>query len=116
MENARDILLILHFVGMAGLLGGLLASRQKLSTGVAHSALLAFITGLGLVGIRYSLVDSDPANWESIDNAKITAKTLIIATILFLAYRFNKKPSLPKNAWLAMVLLSVTNIVIAVVW
>jgi hypothetical protein len=93
---------------MAGLLGGLLASRQKLSTGVAHSALLAFITGLGLVGIRYSLVDSDPAKWESIDNAKIT--------ILFLAYRFNKKPSLPKNAWLAMVLLSVTNIVIAVVW
>jgi hypothetical protein len=99
MENVRDILLILHFVGMAGLLGGLLASRQKLSTGVAHSALLAFITGLGLI-----------------DNAKITAKTLIIATILFLTYRFNKKPSLPKNAWLAMVLLSVSNIVIAVVW
>jgi hypothetical protein len=101
---------------MAGVLISLIKTRTRIATGLLHSALTATVTGLGLVGIRYSLVDSDPADWESIDNAKITAKTLIIATILFLAYRFNKKPSLPKNACLAMVLLSVTNIVIAVVW
>jgi hypothetical protein len=116
MELVRNILLLFHLAGMAGILISLIKTRTKIATGLVHSALTATVTGIALVGLRYSLVDSDPANWESIDNAKITAKTLIIAIILFLTYRFNKKPSLPKNAWLAMVLFSVTNIVIAVVW
>ena len=50
MEISRDLLLILHFIAMAGLLGGLLASQSKLNKGVLHSALLALVTGLGLVG------------------------------------------------------------------
>ena len=48
MEISRDLLLILHFIAMAGLLGGLLASQSKLNKGVLHSALLALVTGLGL--------------------------------------------------------------------
>ena len=54
MEITRSLLLILHFIGMAGLLGGLLASSKSLNKGVLHSALLALVTGLGLVGISYS--------------------------------------------------------------
>jgi hypothetical protein len=116
METLRDSLLILHFVGMAGLFGGLLASRSKLSAAITHSALLALLSGLGLVGIRYSLVEADPDRWSSIDNAKITVKTLFLAIVLVLAYRFKKKDVLPKNIWITMVLLTLANIVIAVIW
>jgi len=55
MEITRSLLLILHFIGMAGLLGGLLASSKSLNKGVLHSSLLALVAGLGLVGIRYPL-------------------------------------------------------------
>jgi len=41
MEITRSLLLILHFIGMAGLLGGLLASSKSLNKGVLHSSLLA---------------------------------------------------------------------------
>ena len=116
MEIARDLLLILHFIAMAGLLGGLLASQSKLNKGVLHSALLALVTGLGLVGLRYSLVDSYPDQYEAVDNVKIWLKSNILVAILIIGYINAKKPKLPKSAWLAMVALSVSNIAIAVVW
>jgi hypothetical protein len=68
MELTRNILLILHLAGMAGILISLLASRTKLSAGIIHSARLSVITGLALVGIRYPLVDADPVRWEAIDH------------------------------------------------
>ena len=116
MEIARDILLILHFIGLAGILGGLLASQSKLNKGVLHSAFLSLVTGISLVGIRYPLHDSNPMEWALPDNAKITVKLLILVAILVLGYRNAKKDSLPKNTWMAMTLLTVTNIVIAVIW
>ena len=116
MEIARDVLLILHFIGMAGVLGGLLASQSKLNKGVLHSALLALVTGISLVGIRYPLHDSSPMEWALPDNAKITVKLLILVAILVLGFRNAKKDSLSKNTWMAMTLLTVANIVIAVIW
>jgi hypothetical protein len=116
MEIGRDILLILHFIGLAGILGGLLASQNKLNPGVLHSGYLSLVTGIALVGIRYPLHDSNPTEWTLPDNAKITVKLLILLTILILGFRGKKQPTLPKNTWLAMVLLSVSNIAIAVVW
>ena len=74
MEISRDLLLILHFIAMAGLLGGLLASQSKLNKGVLHSSLLALVTGLGLVGIRYSLVDSYPDQYEEINHSVVGIK------------------------------------------
>ena len=116
MELARNILLGLHLLGLAGVLISLLVSRKKLSPGVTHSALLAFITGLALVGLRYPLVEADPIKWESIDNLKITIKTLIVATILVLGFRYKKKEVLPVVIWGTLLGLTVLNVSIAVWW
>ena len=116
MEISRDLLLILHFIAMAGLLGGLLASQSKLNKGVLHSSLLALVTGLGLVGIRYSLVDSYPYQYEEINHSVVGIKLVILIIILALGYLNAKKQVFPKRAWLAMVALLVSNIAIAVVW
>jgi len=116
MEITRSLLLILHFIGMAGLLGGLLASSKSLNKGVLHSSLLALVAGLGLVGIRYPLNEADPMRWEAINNTQIWAKLNLLLAVLVLGYIAKKKENLSKNTWLAMVLLTVTAIVIAVVW
>lgn len=118
MELARNILLGLHLLGMAGVLISLIVSRKKLSPGVTHSALLAFVTGLALVGLRYPLVDTDPTKWESIDNLKITIKTLVVATILVLGFRYKKKKKevLPVVIWGTLLGLTVLNVSIAVWW
>jgi NADH:ubiquinone oxidoreductase subunit 2 (subunit N) len=116
MEITRSLLLILHFIGMAGLLGGLLASSKSLNKGVLHSSLLALVAGLGLVGIRYPLNEADPMRWDSVNHTQVGIKLVILLTILILGYRAKRKENLSKNTWLAMVLLTVTAIVIAVVW
>jgi len=116
MELTRNILLILHLAGMAGILISLLASRTKLSAGVTHSALLSFITGLALVGIRYPLVDADPVKWEAIDHVKISIKLLIVLAILVIAYINKKKATLSPILWPLLGGLAISNIIIAYVW
>ena len=116
MELVRNVLLFLHLAGMAGVLVSLLASRTRLSPGVTHSALLALITGLALVGIRYGLHDSDPAKWSSVDHAKVTIKLLIATAILVLGYRFKKSEPLSRTIVPLIAGLTITNIVIAYLW
>jgi hypothetical protein len=114
MELARNILLGLHLIGMAGILISLLASRKKLSPGITHSALLAFLTGITLVGIRYGLNDQDPVKWANVDNAKITIKTLFAATILILGFRYKKKETVAPLIWWTIAVLALVNVAIAV--
>lgn len=116
MEISRDLLLILHFIAMAGLLGGLLASKAKLNKGVLHSSLLALVTGLGLTGINYPLVDAYPDQYEANNHIVVGIKLVMLIIILSLGYANAKKEVFPKRAWLTMVALSVSSIAIAVVW
>ncbi len=116
MELTRNVLLILHLTGMAGILISLLASRTKLSAGVTHSALLSFITGLALVGIRYPLVDADPVKWEAIDHLKISIKLIIVLAILVIAYINKKKSNLSPIVWPLLGGLAMSNIIIAYLW
>ena len=116
MELARNVLLILHLAGMAGILISILASRTILSSGISHSALLALIAGIGLVGIRYPLHDSDPMKWPLPDNAKISIKLLFVIAILAITYANKKKESL--KSWVIPVIagLTIGNIIIAYFW
>ena len=116
MELSRNILLLLHLAGMAGILVSLISSRTKISAGVTHSALLALIAGLGLVGVRYSLHSQDPAQWPPIDNAKIGIKLLFVLIILALGYLNKKKEKASSTVWAIIGALSIGNIIIAVVW
>jgi len=116
MELARNILLGIHLIGTVGILISLLISRKKLSPGLTHSAFLALVAGIGLVGIRYPLHDTDPMKWPLPDNAKITIKLLIVAVILAITYANKKQESL--KSWVIPVIASFTigNVVFAYVW
>ena len=116
MEIARYTLLVLHLIGMVGILVSLLASRKKLSAGVTHSALLAFVTGTALVGLRYGLNDQDPAKWANVDNVKITIKSLFVALILLLGFRYKKKDSVAPVILWTIAVLALANTAIAIWW
>lgn len=122
MEATRNILLVLHFVGLAALFGGFLAQIsspvKNVAAGMMHGALLSLLTGIGLVGARTSLYESNPESWPLPDNAKVAVKSLIITVILIVGYtsRKNDKDAGNSTAWLTVGLLAFTNIVIAVFW
>jgi hypothetical protein len=116
MELARNILLLLHLVGMAGILISLLRSRSTISAGVIHSASLALVAGLGLVAIRYPLHSQDPTRWPLIDNAKIGIKFIFVLIILALGFMNKKKEQVSSTVWSVIAALTIANIIVAVVW
>ena len=116
MELLRNILLLLHLAGMAGVLISLIKTRTKIATGLVHSALTATITGIALVGIRYPLHDSDPMKWPLPDNAKISIKLLFVLIILALAFTNRKKETISSTVWSMIGALTIGNIIIATVW
>lgn len=116
MEIVRNIALVLHLAGMAGVLISLLASRGKLSSGITHSALLALISGLALVGIRYGLHDADPVKWEAVDHAKVAIKLTFVLIVLALGYRYKKKEDVSSFVVPLIAGLTIANIAIAYAW
>ena len=117
MENIYNLFLVLHFIGLAGLLGGLLAQipnkPKQLQKMVMHSALLMFIAGVVMVGINQMMHADDPTV-EVLDHVKVAIKSSVLIAILALGYLNIKKSVLSNKAWGVMTLLTTANIVIAV--
>ena len=117
MEFTYNFFLVLHFIGLAGLLGGLLAQipnkPKQLQKLVMHSALLMFIAGLVMVGINQMMHADDPTV-ELLDHVKIVIKSTVLIAILAIGYLNIKKSVLSNKVWAVMTLLATANIVIAV--
>lgn len=111
-----DIVLILHFVGLASLLGGVLvqikdtiAGKGRIVAAMFHGALLQIITGLVLVGF-IEIGDGSINNW------KIATKLAIVILITVVVLMFRKKTTTPSWAVWTIGVLTLANIVIAVLW
>ena len=117
MENIYNLFLVLHFIGLAGLLGGLLAQipnkPKQLQKMVMHSALLMFIAGVVMVGINQMMLADDPTV-EVLDHVKVAIKSTVLIGILVLGYLNIKKSVLSNKVWGVITLLTTANIVIAV--
>ena len=115
MKTVLLIAYIAHMLAIAGILGLLLSqlkkSPRKLSAGVMHSAATALLAGLVMVG-TFAKAKPD----ETLDHTKIGVKLLVVLVILGISYANAKKSELKKNTWLALIGLTVLNILIAVLW
>jgi len=118
MEFIYNVVVVLHFIGLASLIGGFLvqikATERVVNNAMWHGALLQVITGLLLVGLAYPL-NSDVPDWE-MDNAKIAVKSVILLAIVVLAALNRKKESITAGVWGAIGGLSILNVIIAVFW
>ncbi len=116
MELLRQILLFIHFLGLASLLGGLLVQmkgpERRILPAVLHGALTQLLSGVLLVGVLEGL--DDPAH--PVNNVKIGVKLLIVLVITVLAWLNRKKPSIPDGLFFALLALTVVNVGVAVFW
>jgi len=117
MEILRNILLVLHFIGLASLLGGFLTQMSGFKTGavrinpaIRHGALTQLVTGVLLVGVIQM------GDLGEVDNLKIAVKLVIVLVITVLAFAFRKKDPVAVPVLGTIGLLTIANIVIAVFW
>jgi hypothetical protein len=113
MEILRDILVFLHFIGLAALFGGLFvqlkADPRVVNNAMLHGVLTQLVTGLLLVGVLEGLD-------EEVNNAKIGVKLVVALVIGVLVWVNRRKPSLPTGLFFGLLGLTALNIAVAVFW
>lgn len=114
MDFAEKTLVVLHFIGLASLLGGFLVqtstSPRVINNAMLHGAITQLVTGLLLVGIAESEETAE------VDHAKVGTKLLVLIVILVLILVNRKKDSISTAVWGAIGGLTILNIVLAVFW
>ncbi|MEZ5125978.1 MAG: hypothetical protein R2826_06995 [Thermoleophilia bacterium] len=128
MDALRDAMLILHFVGLAALLGGVavqLVSRRQanpvgkgnvalahsvpaLSKVIVYGTLIQLVTGFALTGIADYNGDAN--------HAKVAVKTIVLVVIAVIVFLYRRRDRLPAWVLPSIATLTLANIAIAVVW
>ena len=113
MEFLRHLLLVLHLLGFAALLGGLLVQARSQERSVnalmRDGAGTAFVAGLLLVGVLQ-------ADDVEVNNTKLAVKGVIGLVILVLVMANVRKERIPQGLWGGILLLTLANIAVAVFW
>ena len=119
METVRLLLVFLHFLGLASLLGGYLTQlaspKKRVVPAMVHGALTQLVTGVALVGVRQALHFDDAAEWP-IDNAKWGIKLAVLVVVLSLVWVNRRKPQLPLGTFHGIGVLTSANVAVAVFW
>ncbi|MEZ5153501.1 hypothetical protein [Rhodococcus zopfii] len=116
MDVAIKISLILHFIGLAGIIGSWLAVMRdpRVVTGMLHGAILQLVTGVALVGLR------EAQDVVELNHMKIGIKLLVAVVILVLAIVGLKKEKQNPGSTGALAHtiggLGILNVIIAVLW
>lgn len=113
MDTLRLILLFIHLLAFAVLLGGLIVQAneptKKVTPWVRDGAGTAFVAGLLLVGVL-------EAGDGDVNHAKVGVKLLIGLIILGLVMANVRKPQISNGLWATVLALTVINIAVAVFW
>lgn len=113
MEALRLVLLVLHLLGLATVVVGLLRQLNRAEKGVdglvAHGATLQLVTGLLLVGV----LEADDAD---VNHVKIGIKLVVALAVVGLAHANRRKPSIPAGLFWGLIGLELVNVVVALAW
>jgi membrane protein required for beta-lactamase induction len=107
-----DLLVVLHLVGMAAVVGGWITVLRapRIVTGMVHGALLQVVTGVALVGLAEGSVDRD------LDYGKMTVKLVVALAVAVLAFLHRKRERVPAGVVHAVGGLALLNVLVAVLW
>ena len=121
LEISRGTLLVLHFIGLASLLGGFITQIKAISQKTAkivaamvHGAWTMLVTGLLLVAVAEWRIALGAA--VEIDHMKVGIKSIVLTAILILVMRYRKKETVSTAVFLAIGLLTILNVTMAVFW
>ena len=115
MEILFNVLVVLHFVGLASLLGGFLVQMSTTPRGInnamLHGVLTQVVTGIAMVGIVSAKLLED----ETVDNTKIAIKLVIALLVLAAVLLGRRKPADEQQPyWAAAGALTLVNVIDAV--
>lgn len=113
MTLLYGVLVVLHLVGMAGVVGGWLSTvrHPRVVPAMVHGALTSLVTGLLLVGLAYPVFGG-----EGIDNAKTTVKLVVALVVAVLVWVNRRRDSIPRGLLHGIGLLALLNTGVAVLW
>jgi hypothetical protein len=127
MELVRDITLILHFIGLALIIGPFIVQMRAHSGyyfgWVMTGSIVQLVTGLLLTGLAEMRLADDPD--LSVNHTKIAVKSMIATVIVIAAvhaYRKQKKLGAGDNERKLLPYLhsagalAIVNVILAVVW
>jgi Na+-translocating ferredoxin:NAD+ oxidoreductase RnfD subunit len=113
VDFLRDALLVLHLVGFGALFGGALVQLRDdvkvVNSAMLQGALTQVVSGVLLVGVI-------EAAGDSVNNAKIGVKLAVGLVVAVLCWVNRRKESVPGGLFLAILLLTLGNVVVAVFW
>lgn len=111
MEIVKGVLVVIHLIGWALVLGGVLTrmSKPEITPGVWHGILTALISGLLIVGVA-EMSDGD------VNHMKIGIKLVVALVVGFLVWRGRKQDAVTTGYLGAIAGLTVLNVGIAVLW
>ncbi len=113
MEFLRLLLLFLHFLGLASLIGGLFVQirgpERRITPAIPYGALTELVTGPLLIGI-------DKALDRAVSDPKMGLKLLALLVITVLAFIFRKRATLTPTVFFVLLTLSVLAVAVAVFW
>lgn len=116
MSLVYDLLVVLHLLGMAAIVGTYLVALRtpRVLPGMLHGALTALVTGVILVGLREAdVVDGH----GEVDQTKIAVKLLVALVVAALAWVYRKRQdAAPAGVVHAIGGLAVLNVLVAVLW
>ena len=113
MDFVRHVLLFIHLLGMASLLGGALVqlrdAAQVINSAMLHGALTQVVSGLLLVGVFEG--QDDP-----LDHTKVAVKLAVALVITVLCWLNRRKRAVPPGLFMGILLLTAGNVGVAVFW
>jgi len=114
MDVVFRILLVLHLLGWATVLGGVLVSMRppRIPSGILHGVLTALVTGVLMAGLGFSGVAG-----HDYDHVKIAVKTVVALVVTVLVWLGQRRPERVTAGYLGAIAgLTVVNVAIAVLW
>jgi cytochrome bd-type quinol oxidase subunit 2 len=117
VDVVYNIVVVLHFVGLAMLLGAFLlqitAKEKVVTRWMFDGAMTQLLTGLIMVGMLESGAMGEAEKAE-VDTTKIAIKLVIVIVVAVLAAVGRRKQPPQTALWLTIGLLTLANVVIAV--
>ncbi|MEU4428595.1 hypothetical protein AB0F81_48925 [Actinoplanes sp. NPDC024001] len=114
MEALRLILLFIHLVGFALLLGGaitqFLSGRYRINPAVLWGAVIQLVSGIGLSAPLRGGGDDEP------DPIKLGVKLLFAVMIFIMVFIPRKRESVNKGHFIGIIALTLVNAAVAVFW
>jgi hypothetical protein len=114
MNALRLVLLYVHLIGFALLLGGAaaqyLSGTIRMNSAMLWGAVIQLVTGIGLAAPLRGGEDNEP------DPVKLAVKGVIAVTIFVMVFFSRKRETVNTGHFLAVIGLTLANAAVAVFW